>query len=41
MRMLGRALADAQPLSPIRDGDTLGAETFGLLHDGNRDTEAN
>jgi membrane protein len=32
VRMLDRALADAQPLTAIRDGDTLGAETFGLLH---------
>ncbi|MGH3822592.1 MAG: helix-turn-helix domain-containing protein [Pseudonocardiaceae bacterium] len=32
VRMLDRALADAQPLTAIRDGDTLGAETVGLLH---------
>jgi transcriptional regulator with XRE-family HTH domain len=32
VRMLDRALDDAQPLTTIRDGDTLGAETFGLLH---------
>ncbi len=32
VRMLDRALGDAQQLTTIRDGDTLGAETFGLLH---------
>ncbi|HEX4102342.1 MAG TPA: helix-turn-helix transcriptional regulator [Pseudonocardiaceae bacterium] len=32
VRMLDRALDDAQQLTAIRDGDTLGAETFGLLH---------
>lgn len=32
VRMLDRALDDAQRLTTIRDGDTLGAETFGLLH---------
>ncbi len=32
VRMLDRALDDAQQLTTIRDGDTLGAETFGLLH---------
>jgi transcriptional regulator with XRE-family HTH domain len=32
MRMLERALDDAQQLTTIRDCDTLGAETFGLLH---------
>jgi transcriptional regulator with XRE-family HTH domain len=32
VRMLDRALDDAQRLTAIRDGDTLGAETFGLLH---------
>lgn len=32
MRMLDGALAEAEPLTAIRDGDTLGAETFGLLH---------
>jgi transcriptional regulator with XRE-family HTH domain len=32
VRMLDRALDKAQPLTTIRDGDTLGAETFGLLH---------
>jgi transcriptional regulator with XRE-family HTH domain len=31
-RMLDRALDDAQQLTTIRDGDTLGAEMFGLLH---------
>jgi transcriptional regulator with XRE-family HTH domain len=31
-RMLDRALDDARQLTAIRDGDTLGAETFGLLH---------
>jgi hypothetical protein len=30
--MLDRALGDAQQLTTMRDGDTLGAETFGLLH---------
>ncbi len=30
--MLHRALDDAQQLTTIRDGETLGAETFGLLH---------
>ncbi len=30
--MLDRALDDAQQLTTIRDGETLGAETFGLLH---------
>ncbi|MGH3813218.1 MAG: helix-turn-helix domain-containing protein [Pseudonocardiaceae bacterium] len=32
VRMLDRELDDAQQLTTIRDGDTLGAETFGLLH---------
>jgi transcriptional regulator with XRE-family HTH domain len=32
VRMLDRALGDAQQLPTMRDGDTLGAETFGLLH---------
>ena len=32
VHMLDRALDDAQQLTTIRDGDTLGAETFGLLH---------
>ena len=32
VRMLDRALDDAQQLTTIRDGETLGAETFGLLH---------
>lgn len=32
VRMLDRALDDAQQLTTVRDGDTLGAETFGLLH---------
>ncbi len=32
VRMLDRALDDAQQLTTIRDGDTLGAETFGRLH---------
>jgi transcriptional regulator with XRE-family HTH domain len=32
VRMLDRALDDAQQLTTIRDGVTLGAETFGLLH---------
>ncbi|MCA1710062.1 MAG: helix-turn-helix transcriptional regulator, partial [Actinobacteria bacterium] len=32
VRMLDRALDDAQQLTTIRDGNTLGAETFGLLH---------
>ena len=32
VRMLDRALDDAQQLTTIRDGDTLGAEMFGLLH---------
>ncbi|HEV7450411.1 MAG TPA: helix-turn-helix domain-containing protein [Pseudonocardiaceae bacterium] len=32
VRMLDRALDDAQQLTTIRDGDSLGAETFGLLH---------
>ena len=32
VRMLDRALDDAQQLTAIRDGNTLGAETFGLLH---------
>ncbi|MGH3922877.1 MAG: helix-turn-helix domain-containing protein [Pseudonocardiaceae bacterium] len=32
VRMLDRALDDAQRLTTIRDGDTLGAQTFGLLH---------
>jgi transcriptional regulator with XRE-family HTH domain len=32
VRMLDRALNDAHQLTAIRDGDTLGAETFGLLH---------
>jgi hypothetical protein len=32
MRMLNHALDDAQHLTTIRDDDTLGAETFGLLH---------
>ncbi|MBV9730452.1 MAG: helix-turn-helix transcriptional regulator, partial [Pseudonocardiales bacterium] len=32
VRMLDRALDDAQALTTIRDGDTLGAEMFGLLH---------
>jgi transcriptional regulator with XRE-family HTH domain len=32
VRMLDRALDDAQQLTAIRDGDTLGAETYGLLH---------
>ncbi len=32
VRMLDRALDDARQLTAIRDGDTLGAETFGLLH---------
>jgi hypothetical protein len=31
-RMLDRALDDAQQLTTIRNGDTLGAEMFGLLH---------
>jgi transcriptional regulator with XRE-family HTH domain len=31
-RMLDRALDNAQQLTTIRDGETLGAETFGLLH---------
>jgi hypothetical protein len=30
--MLDRALNDAHQLTTIRDGDTLGAEMFGLLH---------
>ncbi len=32
VRMLDRALDDAQQLTRFADGDTLGAETFGLLH---------
>jgi hypothetical protein len=32
VRMLDRALEDAQQLTTIRDGETLGAETFGLPH---------
>ncbi|MGH3773614.1 MAG: helix-turn-helix domain-containing protein [Pseudonocardiaceae bacterium] len=32
VRMLDLALDDAQRLTTIRDDDTLGAETFGLLH---------
>lgn len=32
VRMLDRVLNDAQQLTTIRDGDTLGAEMFGLLH---------
>ena len=32
VRMLDRALDDARQLTAIRDDDTLGAETFGLLH---------
>jgi len=32
VRMLDRALDAAQQWTTIRDGDTLGAETFGLLH---------
>ncbi|MGH3778195.1 MAG: helix-turn-helix domain-containing protein [Pseudonocardiaceae bacterium] len=32
VRILDRAIDDAQRLTTIRDGDTLGAETFGLLH---------
>jgi transcriptional regulator with XRE-family HTH domain len=32
VRMLDRALDDAHQLTTVRDGDTLGAETFGLLH---------
>jgi hypothetical protein len=32
VRMLDHALDDAQHLTTIRDDDTLGAETFGLLH---------
>ncbi len=32
VRMLDRVLGDAQQLTVIRDGDTLGAEMFGLLH---------
>jgi transcriptional regulator with XRE-family HTH domain len=32
VRMLDRALDDAQQLTTIRHGETLGAETFGLLH---------
>jgi hypothetical protein len=32
VRMLDRALDGAQQLTTIRDGNTLGAETFGLLH---------
>jgi transcriptional regulator with XRE-family HTH domain len=32
VRMLDRALDSAQHLTAIRDGNTLGAETFGLLH---------
>jgi transcriptional regulator with XRE-family HTH domain len=32
IRMLDRAINDAETLTVIRDGDTLGAETFGLLH---------
>ena len=32
VRMLDQALDEAQRSSAIRDGDTLGAETFGLLH---------
>jgi transcriptional regulator with XRE-family HTH domain len=32
VRMLDRALDDAQQLTTVRDGDTLGAEMFGLLH---------
>jgi transcriptional regulator with XRE-family HTH domain len=32
VRMLNRALDDAHQLTTIRDGDTLGAETCGLLH---------
>jgi transcriptional regulator with XRE-family HTH domain len=32
VRMLDGALDDAQQLTTIRDGETLGAETFGLLH---------
>jgi transcriptional regulator with XRE-family HTH domain len=32
MRMLNRAIDDAQQLSTIRDDNTLGAETLGLLH---------
>ncbi|MGH3905153.1 MAG: helix-turn-helix domain-containing protein, partial [Pseudonocardiaceae bacterium] len=31
-RMLDRAITDAQPLTAIRNGGTLGAETFGLLN---------
>ncbi len=32
MRLLDRALDDAEPRAAIREGHTLGAETFGLLH---------
>lgn len=32
VRMLDRAIDDAQQLTAIHDGNTLGAETFGLLH---------
>lgn len=32
MRMLDQALAEAEPLAAIRDGDTLGAQLYGLLH---------
>jgi hypothetical protein len=32
VQMFDRALDDAQRLTTIRDGGTLGAETFGLLH---------
>jgi hypothetical protein len=32
VRMLDRALDDAPQLTTNRDGETLGAETFGLLH---------
>jgi transcriptional regulator with XRE-family HTH domain len=32
MRMLNRAIDNAQPLATIQDNNTLGAETLGLLH---------
>lgn len=32
VRMLDRAIADAEPLTAIHGGDSLGAEMFGLLH---------
>ena len=32
VRMLNRAITDARRLTVIRSGETLGAETFGLLH---------